>query len=82
MTLLFDFYSRHVNSHDIHTMVVTHERRLVSMGVDAKLHVDNPKLKCSIGMVSKKYFYEQFLVKSILSISRFDLFFFSNSLKE
>ena len=54
MTLLFDFYSRHVNSHDIHTMVVTHERRLVSMGVDAKLHVDNPKLKCSIGMYGIK----------------------------
>ena len=45
-----------MNSHDIHTMVVTHERRLVSMGVDAKLHVDNPKLKCSIGMVLNKIF--------------------------
>ena len=36
---------RHVNSHDVHTMLVANQKRLVSMGVDAKLHVDNPKLK-------------------------------------
>ena len=47
--------TRHVNTHDVRAMLVIEDKRLVSLGIDAKLHIDPPKF-----MTNRVYTYQPF----------------------